>query len=105
MGKRKHDRLILTCIHQISVLILKISLIHFVFSDIGEMGDTGHIVFIGRKGDHMTFKHGGDKIYPKHITDVASSHPNIFESAVSLTNQNVKFTLNQSISFKIFYPQ
>lgn len=66
------------------------------------MDDTGHIVFIGRKGDHMTFKHGGDKIYPKHITDVASSHPNIFESAVSLTNQNVKFTLNQSISFKIF---
>lgn len=50
--------------------------------DIGEMDDTGHIVFIGRKGDHMTFKHGGDKIYPKHITDVASSHPNIFESAV-----------------------
>lgn len=83
MGKRKHDRPKLTYIHQISVLILKISLIHFVFSDIGEMDDTGHIVFIGRKGDHMTFKHGGDKIYPKHITDVASSHPNIFESAVS----------------------
>lgn len=65
------------------LFILKISLIHFVLSDIGEMDDTGHIVFIGRKGDHMTFKHGGDKIYPKHITDVASSHPNIFESAVS----------------------
>lgn len=50
--------------------------------DIGEMDDTGHIVFIGRKGDHMTYKHGGDKIYPKQITDVASSHPNILESIV-----------------------
>lgn len=74
------------------------------------MDDTGHIVFIGRKGDHMTYKHGGDKIYPKQITDVALSHPNIFESIVSYTYQKVKFTLiffkqKQSISFKLFYLQ
>lgn len=35
------------------LFILKISLIHFVLSDIGEMDDKGHIVFISRKGDQM----------------------------------------------------
>lgn len=35
------------------LFILKISLIHFLLSDIGEMDYTGHIVFISRKGDQM----------------------------------------------------
>ncbi|XP_022321643.2 medium-chain acyl-CoA ligase ACSF2, mitochondrial-like isoform X4 [Crassostrea virginica] len=50
--------------------------------DIGEMDETGHVTFIARKEEQMTFKHGGDKIYPKQITDVASTHPNIIECAV-----------------------
>lgn len=47
------------------------------------MDETGHVTFIARKEEQMTFKHGGDKIYPKQITDVASTHPNIIEYAVS----------------------
>lgn len=63
------------------LFILKISLIHFLLSDIGEMDDTGHIVFISRKGDQMI--NMTEIEYPKQITDIASSHSNIWESTVS----------------------
>lgn len=68
------------------LFILKILLIYFFLSDIGEMDDIGYIVFIGCKGDYMMFKYGGDKIYLKYIIDVVLFYLNIFELVVSLIN-------------------
>ncbi|XP_062574153.1 medium-chain acyl-CoA ligase ACSF2, mitochondrial-like, partial [Saccostrea cucullata] len=49
--------------------------------DVGSMDDTGHVTYIGRKSDCLFFKHGGDKIYPKQLTDIISAHSDVLESA------------------------
>ncbi|XP_061165047.1 uncharacterized protein LOC133174021 [Saccostrea echinata] len=66
--------------------------------DIGKMDETSHVTYIGRKTDCLFFKHNGEKIYPKQLTEIISSHADVLGSAVVGIQSD-----EQGDNFFIFY--